>query len=128
MFAPLGEWRLKGRYRVSKAVSLNLGYTGMWLGSITRASTNTEFKANLKPVLTATQNGPPIQSPNYDAQGNIIGYTAVPSWTPPPVNEPSPDGSTNNSLRVYNSVGPRDGNDMGYMFVNGVDFGIEINY
>jgi hypothetical protein len=44
------------------------------------------------------------------------------------VNEPSPDGSTNNSLRVYNSVGPRDGNDLGYLFVNGVDFGIEINY
>jgi hypothetical protein len=128
VFAPLGEWRLKGRYRVSKAVSLNLGYTGMWLGGITRASTNTEFKEEFKPVVTATQNGPPIQSPVYDAQGNITSYNAVPSWTPPPIQEPSRDGTTNNQLRVYNSIQPRAGNDMGYMFVNGVDFGIEINY
>ena len=128
VFAPLGEWRLRGRYRVSKAVSLNLGYTGMWLGGITRASTNTEFKAQEKSVVTATQNGPPIQSPVYDAQGNITGYNAVPSWTPPPVQAPSRDGSTNNQLRVYNSIGPRAGNDLGYMFVNGVDFGLEINY
>jgi hypothetical protein len=128
VFAPLGEWRLKGRYRVSKAVSLNLGYTGMWLGGITRASTNTEFKEEFKPVVSATQNGPPIQSPIYDAQGNITGYNAVPSWTPPPIQEPSRDGTTNNQLRVYNSIQPRAGNDMGYMFVNGVDFGIEINY
>ena len=128
VFAPLGEWRLRGRYRVSKAISLNLGYTGMWLGGITRASTNTAFRAEEKPVVTATQNGPPIQSPVYDAQGNITGYNAVPSWTPPPVQAPSRDGSTNSQLRVYNSIGPRAGNDLGYMFVNGVDFGIEVNY
>jgi hypothetical protein len=128
VFAPLGEWRLKGRYRVSKAVSLNLGYTGMWLGGITRASTNTEFKAEQKSVLVAKQNGPDIKAPILDASGNIVGYENVPSWTPPPVQERSADGSTNNQLRVYNSVGPRDGNDVGYMFVNGVDFGIEINY
>jgi hypothetical protein len=128
VFAPLGEWRLRSRYRVSKAVSLNLGYTGMWLGGITRASTNTEFKAEAKPVLVATQNGQPIPSPVLDAAGNVTGYTPVPSWTPPPVQAPSTDGSTNNQLRVYNSVGPRANNDLGYMFVNGVDFGIEINY
>jgi hypothetical protein len=113
---------------VSKAVSLNLGYTGMWLGGITRASTNTEFKAEQKSVLVAKQNGPDIKAPILDASGNIVGYENVPSWTPPPVQERSADGSTNNQLRVYNSVGPRDGNDVGYMFVNGVDFGIEINY
>jgi len=125
VFAPLGEWRLRGRYRVSKAVSLNVGYTGMWLGGITRASTNTEFKPSLKPVLTATQNGAPIQSPVLNAAGQVTGYTPVASWTPPPVNPP---GNGNNQLRVYNSVGPRAGNDLGYMFVNGVDFGIEVNY
>lgn len=128
VFAPLGEWRLKGRYKVSQAISLNVGYTGMWLGGITRASTNTSFEPSLKPVLVATQNGPPIQSPVLDAAGNVTGYTQVPSWTPPPVNAPSRDQTSNNQLRVYNSVGPRAGNDLGYMFVNGVDFGIEINY
>jgi hypothetical protein len=50
----------------------------------------------------------------------------VPSWTPPPVNQPA--GTGNNQLRVYNSIGPRAGNDLGYLFVNGVDFGLEINY
>jgi hypothetical protein len=128
VFAPLGEWRLRGRYRVSKAISLNLGYTGMWLGGITRASTNTEFKSELKPVLVATQNGPPIKSPILNSAGQVTGTTNVPSWTPPPIQPPSTDGSTNNQLRVYNSVGPRAGNDMGYMFVNGIDFGIEVNY
>jgi hypothetical protein len=127
VFAPLGEWRLKGRYRVSKAVSLNVGYTGMWLGGITRASTNTEFQATQRPVLVATQSGPPIQSPVLNAAGQVTGYTPVTSWTPPPVNAPGTPGG-NNQLRVYNSVGPRAGNDLGYMFVNGVDFGIEVNY
>ena len=71
----------------------------------------------------------PIQSPVLDAAGNVTGYTQVPSWTPPPVNQPPSNSQTsNNQLRVYNSVGPRAGNDLGYMFVNGVDFGIEINY
>jgi len=128
VFAPLGEWRLRGRYRVSKAVSLNVGYTGMWLGGITRASTNTAFRSDPKPVLQATQNGPPIQSPIYDAQGNLTGYESIPSWTPPPVDRPSNDPNSNNQLRVYNSIGPRAGNDVGYLFVNGVDFGIEVNY
>jgi hypothetical protein len=138
VFAPLGEWRLKGRYRVSKAVSLNLGYTGMWLGSITRASTNTEFRATERSVITAQQNGnvsgvAPIRSPILNSAGQITGYRDVEAWTPPPINNPAaplPGSVTpsNNQLREYNSVGPRDGNDMGYMFVNGVDFGIEINY
>ena len=139
VFSPLGEWRLRGRYKVSKAISLNLGYTGMWLGGITRASTNTEFRADVKPVLVATQNGPtvPVTTPNpqfnpnqpADPVNNPQFITQnVATWTPPPVQAPSTDGSTNNQLRVYNSIGPRRGNDLGYMFVNGVDFGIEINY
>lgn len=133
VFSPLGEWRLKGRYKVSKAISLNVGYTGMWLGGITRASTNTAFRADLKPVLVAQQNGnssgvPPIQSPVLDAAGNVTGSTPVQAWTPPPVNPPSTSPNSNNQLRVYNSVGPRPGNDLGYVFVNGLDLGIEINY
>jgi len=133
VFSPLGEWRLKGRYKVSKAISLNVGYTGMWLGGITRASTNTAFRADLKPVLVAQQNGnasgvPQIQSPVLDAAGNVTGSTPVEAWTPPPVNPPSTSPNSNNQLRVYNSVGPRAGNDLGYVFVNGLDLGIESNY
>lgn len=138
VFSPLGEWRLRSRYKVSKAISLNLGYTGMWLGGITRASTNTEFKADLKPVLVATQNGPTreitIPNPQYNPNQPVgpgnqqFNTQTVATWTPPPVQAPSADGSTNNQLRVYNSVGPRTGNDLTYLFVNGVDFGIEVNY
>jgi hypothetical protein len=58
----------------------------------------------------------------------VTGYTPVQAWTPPPVNPPSISPDSNNQLRVYNSVGPRPGNDLGYMFVNGLDLGIEINY
>jgi hypothetical protein len=136
VFSPLGEWRLRGRYKVSKAISLNLGYTGMWLGGITRASTNTEFKEDVKPVLVATQNGPTrsvtTPNPQYNPQqpagpDNQQFITRdVATWTPPPINQPP--GTGNNQLRVYNSVAPRPGNDLGYLFVNGVDFGIEINY
>jgi hypothetical protein len=128
VFAPLGEWRLKGRYKLSKGISLNVGYTGMWLGAITRASSNTSFEPSLKPVLTATQNGAPIRSPVLDAAGQVTGYVPIQSWTPPPVNRPSATRDSNNQLKVYNSVGPSPGNDLGYMFVNGVDFGIEVNY
>ena len=123
VFTPIGEWRVRGRYKVSKAVSLSVGYTGMWLGGVTRASTNTEFKPSLRPVTTATQNGPPIQSPVLNGSGQPTGQTIpVTSWTPPPINP------GNTQLREYNSVAPRNGGDLGYMFVNGVDFGIEINY
>jgi len=112
VFAPLGEWRLKGRYRVSKAVSLNLGYTGMWLGSITRASTNTEFQATAKPVVQAQLQDPKLPPSETNR------------WIPT-----SPqDVPQASDLRVYNRVGPRQGNDLGYLFVNGVDFGIEVNY
>jgi hypothetical protein len=75
-------------------------------------------------VLVATQNGPNIASPIY-SNGQQVGVNQVPSWTPPPVN---PQGTGNNQLRQYNSIGPRAGNDLGYLFVNGVDFGLEINY
>ncbi len=136
VFSPLGEWRLRGRYRVSQAISMNVGYTGMWLAGITRASTNTEFRADRKQVLTATQNGPPttitIPNPQYNpnqpadptTNPQFIDQT-LNTWTPPPID---PAGTGNNQVRVYNSVGPRAGNDLGYMFVNGVDFGIEVNY
>jgi hypothetical protein len=126
VFSPLGEWRFRARYRMSQAISLNLGYTGMWLGGITRASTNTEFRETRRPVITATQNGPPIPSPVLNSSGQPTGETIpVASWTPPPINAP---GTGNNQLRVYNQVGPSPGNDLSYLFVNGIDFGIEVNY
>ena len=141
VFSPLGEWRLRGRYRISQGISLSLGYTGMWLAGITRASSNMEFQERLRPVINATQNGPPIPVTLPNPQYNPNQPTGpdnpqfitqnVTSWTPPPVNTPVPPGSpviSNNRLRVYNQIGPSPGNDLSYLFVNGVDFGLEINY
>jgi len=105
----------------------------MWLGGITRASTNTEFKTSFKPVLTATQNGPQVPNGQYNPllPTSPSNPLTIPTWTPPPINAPVAPGSavvSNNRLRAYNTIGPRSANDLGYMFVNGVDFGIEVNY
>jgi hypothetical protein len=42
-FAPLGELRIEGKYRISKAVALNVGYTGMFIDGIRRASTHIDY-------------------------------------------------------------------------------------
>ncbi len=56
-FSPIGEWRFGGRYRISKGISLNFGYTGMWLSQIARASSNTKFvqKVKLNPAVARNQ-------------------------------------------------------------------------
>ena len=112
VFSPLGEWRLRGRFKVSKAISLSVGYTGMWLAGITRASTNTEFTPEAKPVTTAR-----LQNP------------ALP---PSPTNTWIPTNASNvaqaTDLKLYNKVTPTPGMDQTYVFVNGIDFGLEVNY
>ena len=55
-FSPIGEWRFGGRYRISKAISLNFGYTGMWLSQIARASSNTKFVQKRKSNVAAARN------------------------------------------------------------------------
>jgi hypothetical protein len=55
-FSPIGEWRFGGRYRISQAISLNFGYTGMWLSQIARASSNTRFVTQRKTNLAAASN------------------------------------------------------------------------
>jgi hypothetical protein len=53
VFSPIGEWRFGGQYKVSQAINLRAGYTGMWLGSIARASTNTGYVSSRRPVQYA---------------------------------------------------------------------------
>jgi hypothetical protein len=55
-FSPIGEWRFGGRFRISQSVSLNFGYTGMWLSQLARASTNTSFRTVIKRTARATSN------------------------------------------------------------------------
>jgi len=89
VFAPLGEWRLDTTFKVSKAISLRLGYSGMWLGGISRASRRTTY-----------------------IQDDVVrGFR--------------PDGTP--IIDSYEQFGLANTNKNDYLFVNGVDFGFEIN-
>ncbi|MFM8414549.1 MAG: hypothetical protein ACKOCX_07470 [Planctomycetota bacterium] len=58
VFTPIGEWRFGGRFKVSQAVTLHAGYTGMVLGNIARASSNTAYKSVEKPTTYAEVRDP----------------------------------------------------------------------
>ncbi len=98
-FSPIGEWRFGGRYRISQGISLNFGYTGMWLSQIARASTNTKFVRVVKQQpfatrnLTATIDTPGGGNPGFTAIVDGTGRLAtqfgnqgyVPNGTTPPI-------------------------------------------
>jgi hypothetical protein len=124
VFTPIGEWRFGTQFRVSEAIRLHAGYTGMWLGSIARASTNTGYITKEKPVKFASpadpsqpasqtnpwvvkQSGPNPGNPPVNADG-----------TPNPYYVPNPE---------FNSVGAVSGGQE-YVLTNGLDFGIEVRY
>ena len=157
-FSPIGEWRFGGRYRISKAISLNFGYTGMWLSQIARASSNTKFvqkrKSNLTAArnLTATIDGTTVSNPGrtaiVDPQGILAGYVAN---TQTLTAEFQNAGYTlvQPTIRYGNGLGARDvrnpteflqleqtlytsqapgGSGNEYVLTNGIDFGLEIKY
>ncbi|MFM9057986.1 MAG: hypothetical protein ACKOSQ_02475 [Planctomycetaceae bacterium] len=140
VFTPIGEWRLGGEFRVSQAITLRAGYTGVALGNIARASSNTGYRSVpqstqyaevldptqaasiTNPWVVKTTGAPPPGSvavpgdPNTfkDPLGNY--YTNVAS----PYHRDDP---------VYNRIAPTVGNAVqDYVFTNGVDFGIEFRY
>lgn len=110
VFSPLGEWRLRGKFQVSQAIALEAGYTGMWLSGIARASSNTGYETVGRPVQIAAQN-------QTDAPITAPDGSTVP-----------PDGWYIDTKNVnYNRIAPRSGGNE-YVFVNGIDFGITVNY
>ena len=124
VFTPIGEWRFGGQFRVSEAIRLHAGYTGMWLGSIARASTNTGYTTKEQPVKFAS----PLDPSQPASQSNPwVVKTSGPNPGNLPINT---DGSVNPYYvpnPKYNSVGPVQGGQE-YVFTNGVDFGIEVRY
>ncbi len=150
-FSPIGEWRFGGRYRITQAVSLNFGYTGMWLSQLARASTNTTFQTVAKLSARATSNqtatvdGGTITNPGQTAvvspQNVITGFVPNGTTTPLPdgfryvaptttvggavVRNPEQYVEYNQSFYTQ-QVGDAGGNE--YVFTNGVDFGLEIKY
>jgi len=103
VFTPIGEWRFGTEFRVSQAIRLRAGYTGMWLANIARASANTGYNTAVKKVEYAEPLDP--TKPSSTANPWVVKSRPV----------------------EYNRVGPVNGGQE-YVFTNGVDFGIEVKY
>jgi len=110
VFTPIGEWRFGSQFRVSEAIRLHAGYTGMWLGNIARASTNTGYKTTVKDVQVAKQNTTGTTLARPDGTTVQPGYWYV------------------DTQKVeYNRIAPVSGGQE-YVFTNGIDLGIEVRY
>jgi hypothetical protein len=123
VFTPIGEWRFGTQFRVSEAIRLHAGYTGMWLGSIARASTNTGYVTKEKPVKFAAP-----QDPTQPA--SQTNPWVVKTSGPNPQNLPVVNGVANPYYvpnPEFNSVGAVSGGQE-YVLTNGLDFGIEVRY
>jgi hypothetical protein len=121
VFSPIGEWRFGSEFKVSQAITLHAGYTGMWLGSIARASTNTAYKG-VEKKTTYAEPKDPSKPATLDNPWVVktTGPVAQGGSTP----ETSPYYRAN---PVYNRIAPTDGGQE-YVFTNGVDFGITVRY
>ncbi|MFM7519493.1 MAG: hypothetical protein ACKO9B_03370 [Planctomycetota bacterium] len=131
-FTPIGEWRLGAQFRVSQAILLHCGYTGMWLGQISRASSNTAFLSKTDTVLTS------IANPNYNP-GTILldgnGDPVLVNGSPVIVGANDPSAPIDNVRTTveprpvrYGRIGPAPTRVQDYVFSNGIDFGVEIKY
>jgi hypothetical protein len=121
VFSPIGEWRLGAQFKVSQAISLNVGYTGMWLSQIARASSNTGYVTELRPKQDVARN-------NTDAT-IFVNRAGVPQPGPGPGLEAVPPGYSyvETRLAAFNQIEPISGGNE-YVFTNGVDFGLEVRY
>ena len=120
VFSPIGEWRFSTQFRVSQAISLNLGYTGMWMAGITRASSNTGYRSKERATEYAYQAPAPAGTANlnpWEVKRTIPGAAWIAAGRPA-TERPNP---------VYNSIAPVEGGNE-YIFTNGIDFGIEVKY
>jgi len=156
-FSPIGEWRFGGRYRISKAISLNFGYTGMWMSQIARASTNTRFIQATKRNAAVARNQTAIienntavnegQTAIIGPDGFIVDYTSVPLDQLPTLGQGfryvpaiitygtgegartvrNPEEFLELQETAYTQQSPNVGANE-YVLTNGIDFGLEIRY
>jgi hypothetical protein len=127
VFSPIGEWRFGAQYRVTQSILLRAGYTGMWLGSIARASSNTAYKGEKRPVRYAEPKDP--EQPASITNPWVVKTTGLPSATSGPgANYTDPTSPYFREDPVYNRIGPAASIKQDYVFTNGVDFGVEIKY
>jgi hypothetical protein len=118
IFSPIGEWRLGAQFRVSQAITLRAGYTGMWLGGIARASTNTGYRSESRPTRYAEPQDPTQAASTSNPW--VVKTTGPTGQTPV-------DSAYYRPNPVYNRIGPVEGGQE-YVFTNGVDFGLEVKY
>lgn len=127
VFSPIGEWRFGAEFKVSQAITLHGGYTGMWLGSIARASTNTGYRS-VERTTTYAEPRDPTQP------ASLTNPWMVKNTGPRPADVPAsdprytdPSSAYYRANPVYNRIGPVDGGQE-YVFTNGVDFGVTVRY
>ena len=116
VFSPIGEWRFGTQYRLSQAILLRAGYTGLWMAGISRASSSTGYKSVAKPTQYAEPRDP--SQPASLENPWVVKTTGTGDPTSPYF-RPNP---------VYNRIGPNPAGGQEYVFTNGVDFGIEVKY
>jgi hypothetical protein len=116
VFSPIGEWRFGTQYRLSQAILLRAGYTGLWMAGISRASSSTGYKSVAKPTQYAEPRDPtqPASLEN--------------PWVVKTTGTGDPTSSYYRPNPVYNRIGPNPAGGQEYVFTNGVDFGIEVKY
>jgi hypothetical protein len=127
VFTPIGEWRFGGKFRVSQAITLHAGYTGLVMGSVARASSNTAYKAVDKAVQYAEVLDP--EQPASIDNPWVVKTSGLRPTNPTPgsiYTDPSSPYFRENP--VYNRIGAAANAVQDVVFTNGVDFGVEIKY
>jgi hypothetical protein len=127
VFTPIGEWRFGTQFKVSQAVTLRAGYTGMVMGSIARASSNTAYKAIDRPVQYAEVLDPE-QPASVDNPWVVKTSGLRPTNPTPGAIYTDPDSPYFRENPVYNQIGAAASAVQDVVFTNGVDFGVEIKY
>ena len=127
VFTPIGEWRFGAQFKVSQAVTLRAGYTGLVMGSIARASSNTAYKSVDKPVQYAEVLDP--EQPASIDNPWVVKTTGLQPANPVPGSiYTDPDSPYFRENPIYNRIGAASNDVQDVVFTNGVDFGVEIKY
>ena len=127
VFTPIGEWRFGAQFKVSQAVTLRAGYTGMVMGSIARASSNTAYKSIDRPVQYAEVLDPE-QPASVDNPWVVKTSGLRPDNPTPGAIYTDPDSPYYRENPIYNRIGAAANAVQDMVLTNGVDFGVEIKY
>jgi hypothetical protein len=127
VFTPIGEWRFGAQFKVSQAVTLRAGYTGLVMGSIARASSNTAYKSVDKPVQYAEILNP--EEPASIDNPWVVKTSGLRPTNPTPGSiYTDPDSPYFRQNPIYNRIGAAANDVQDVVLTNGVDFGVEIKY